>query len=313
MDEIERIERRLKLHDVRVLMSVVQAGSMHKAAERLATSQPAVSRAISDLEHALGVRLLDRSPQGIEPTPYGRAIIRRGLAVFEELRQGVKDIEFLTDPTAGELRIACSEQSASGPIFAVIDRLTRRHPRMVFEVVTASVEATYRDLAERRVDLAIHRRTEALIEDNMVVEDLFDYGWVVVAGMQNSWTRRRRIELAELADEPWVLPPPNSPIGTFTAEAFRATGLRPPRATVITLSLNLLYRLLRTGRFLTVLPRFILEPSSKHLPLKALSVDLPNARGTVSIVTLKNRTLSPLAELFIETARAVTKPLAKPR
>src|SRR5215470_17232316 len=128
MDESERIERRLKLHDVRVLVSVVQAGSMHKAAERLATSQPAVSRAISDLEHALGVRLLDRSPQGIEPTPYGRAIIRRGLAVFDELRQSVKDIEFLADPRAGELRIACSEQSASGPIFAVIDRLTRRHP-----------------------------------------------------------------------------------------------------------------------------------------------------------------------------------------
>src|SRR5262245_65223608 len=89
MDDIDRIERRLKLHDVRVLISVVQAGSMHKAAERLATSQPAVSRAISDLEHALGVRLLDRSPQGIEPTQYGRAIIRHGLAVFDELRQGV--------------------------------------------------------------------------------------------------------------------------------------------------------------------------------------------------------------------------------
>ena len=72
MDEIERIERRLKLHDVRVLMAVVQAGSMHKAAERLATSQPAVSRAIADLEHVLGVRLLDRSPSGVEPTQYGR-------------------------------------------------------------------------------------------------------------------------------------------------------------------------------------------------------------------------------------------------
>src|SRR5262249_40519949 len=103
--EIQRIERRLRLRDVRVLMSVVQAGSMHKAAERLATSQPAISRAIGDLERALGVRLLDRSPLGIEPTHYGRAIIKRGLAVFDELRQGVKDIEFLTDPTARELRI----------------------------------------------------------------------------------------------------------------------------------------------------------------------------------------------------------------
>src|SRR5258705_4899440 len=160
MDETNRIERRLKVHDVRVLRSVVQAGSMHKAAERLATSQPAVSRAISDLEHALGVRLLDRSPEAIEPTQYGRAIIKRGLAVFDELKQGVKDIEFLADPTAGELRIACSEHSASGPIFAVIDRLTRRHPRMVFEVVPASVVAANRELTERRVELAILRFTE---------------------------------------------------------------------------------------------------------------------------------------------------------
>src|SRR5215510_4093401 len=136
MDEIERIERRLKLHDVRVLMSVVQAGSMHKAAERLATSQPAVSRAISDLEHALGVRLLDRGPQGIEPTPYGRAIIARGVAVFDELRQGIKDIEFLSDPTAGELRFACSESMADGLVFEVIDQLTRSYPGIQFQAVT---------------------------------------------------------------------------------------------------------------------------------------------------------------------------------
>jgi DNA-binding transcriptional LysR family regulator len=69
MDETERIERRLKLHDLRVLMSVVDLGSMAKAAEHLATSQPAVSRAIADLEYSLGVRLLDRGPRGVVPTP----------------------------------------------------------------------------------------------------------------------------------------------------------------------------------------------------------------------------------------------------
>src|SRR5262249_54529450 len=152
------------LHDVRVLLSVVQAGSMHKAAERLATSQPAISRAISGLEHDLGVRLLDRSPTGIEPTQYGRAIIKRGLAVFDELRQGVKDIEFLTDPTGGELRIGCSEQAAAGPVLAVIDRLIRRHPRIAFDVVTGPARSVFRDLAERRVELVIIRVVESLIE-----------------------------------------------------------------------------------------------------------------------------------------------------
>jgi DNA-binding transcriptional LysR family regulator len=84
MDDTERIERRLKLHDLRVLMSVVDQGSMAKAAERLATSQPAVSRTIADLEHSLGVRLLDRGPRGILPTPYGRALIKRSVTVFDD-------------------------------------------------------------------------------------------------------------------------------------------------------------------------------------------------------------------------------------
>jgi DNA-binding transcriptional LysR family regulator len=249
MDEIDRIERRLKLRDVRILMSVVQAGSMHKAAERLATSQPAVSRAIADLEHALGVRLLDRSPRGIQPTQYGRAIIKRGLAVFDELRQGVKDIEFLADPTSGELRIGCSEYAAGGPVLAVIERLTRRHPRMVFDVVTGPMLELYRDLTERRIELVITRLVDFVDRDALTVESLFDDDIVAVAASQNRWTRRRRIDLAELADEPWTLPAHDTGIGAFAASAFRARGLEPPRATVITHSLHMRDKLLATGRF----------------------------------------------------------------
>ena len=139
MDATERIERRLKLHDLRVLMSVVDGGSMGKAAKHLATSQPAVSRAIADLEYSLGVRLLDRGPHGIAPTPYGRALIRRSMAAFDELRQGVKDIEFLADPTAGEVRIAAPIGIAAGFLAGVIDRLARRHPRVVCRLITGEL------------------------------------------------------------------------------------------------------------------------------------------------------------------------------
>src|ERR1700726_3356549 len=95
----ERIGRRLKLRDFRILMTVIECGTMGKAAERLAISQPVVSKAIADMEHALGVRLLDRSQRGVEPTPYGRALIKRGIAIFDEMRQGIEEIEFLSDPT----------------------------------------------------------------------------------------------------------------------------------------------------------------------------------------------------------------------
>src|SRR2546425_2133041 len=120
------------------------------------------------LELALGVRLLDRSPRGIEPTAYGRAIMKRGVAVFDELRQGVKDIEFLADPTAGELRIGGTEAMAAGPILAVIDRLSRQYRRIIFHVVTGDAARLSRELTERNVELAISRITGAFAQEHMV-------------------------------------------------------------------------------------------------------------------------------------------------
>jgi DNA-binding transcriptional LysR family regulator len=311
MVESNRIERRLKLHDVRVLMSVVQAGSMHKAAERLATSQPAVSRAIGNLEHALGVRLLDRSPSGIEPTQYGRAIIKRGVAVFDELRQGVKDIEFLANPTAGELRIGCSEAMAAGPLLAVIDRLTRRHPRTAFDVVTGSIATLYCDLRERNVELIMGRMPTLIPDEDIDAEILFHEKLHIVAGLQNDWIRRRRIALPELVNEPWCLLPADSIPGSLIADAFRSGGLEVPSASVTCLSFQLFASMLATGRYLSVFPSSVLHFVAKRLGFRALPIQLNQQRPwPVAICTLKKRTVSPVAQLFIDRARSLAKPLA---
>src|SRR3979490_1744166 len=131
----DRIGRRMKLQDLHVLMTVVQAGTMGKAAQRLNTTQPIISRSIADLEHALGVRLLDRKPQGVEPTEYGRALLDCGVAVFDELRRGVNNIEFLADPTVGNVRIGCNPFLTATFVSAVVDRLSRRYPSIVIDVV----------------------------------------------------------------------------------------------------------------------------------------------------------------------------------
>ena len=311
MDDIERIERQLKLQDVRVLISAVEAGSMHKAAQRLRISQPAVSKAIADLEHAIGLRLLERNPRGIEPTQYGRALIKRGIAAFDEFRQGIKDVKFLADPSAGEVRIGCPDVLATGPVLTVIERLTRQHPRLVFHVVTGATAMLYRELAERNVELVITRATEAVAEEQTNVGSLFEDNVVVAAGAESRWVRRRRINLDELVNEPWTLPPYDSAMGAVVLEAFRARGLAPPATTVVTESTSLRGRLLATGRFLTVIPEFALTLPGRDTSLKALPVELPNARRTMRIISLRNRLLSPLAELFIDSMRTLAKPLAK--
>lgn len=109
-----RISRRLRFRDLQVFFSVVQCGSMAKAASELGVTQPAVSEVVAGLEQAFGVRLFDRSPRGVEPTIYGRALLKRGIAAFDELKQCISDIEFLADPTKGEVRLGCPDSLAVG-------------------------------------------------------------------------------------------------------------------------------------------------------------------------------------------------------
>jgi DNA-binding transcriptional LysR family regulator len=307
----DRIGNRMKLQDLHVLMTVVQAGSMGKAAQILNTTQPNVSRSIGELEQALGVRLLDRHRQGIEPTEYGRALLDCGAAVFDDLRQGVKNIAFLADPTAGELRIGTTTFLAASFVSALVDRLSRRYPRIVFHLVTGYTETLHQELAERNVDLLIIRGSGPIADPRYDFEFLFDDSYVVAAGAQNQWGRRRRIEIAELVNELWVLPPSDSVIGSIVMDAFRASGLDYPRVSVVTDCPHMRISLLATGRFVTIFPASAFRFLAKQSELRILPVELPTARRPNGIVTLKNRALSPVAKLFIDCAREVAKPLAK--
>jgi DNA-binding transcriptional LysR family regulator len=307
----DRVGRHIKLQDLHVFMTVAQAGSMGKAAKRLNKSQPNISRSIAELEYALGVSLFDRHRQGIEPTEYGRALLDCGMAVFDDLRQGIKNIEFLSDPTAGEVRIGCNPFLAASFISSVVDRLSRRNPRIVFHLVTAPAETLYRELSERNVDLLIIRKFGTLADERMNFEFLFADSYVVAAGTQSPWARRRRLKLAELVRESWVLPPPETVIGSVATEAFRAGKLEYPRTTVVATPPEVRISLLATGHFLTILPASALQFPTGRPEIKVLPVELPIAQVPNGIVTMKNRALSPVAKLLIEKSREVARPLAR--
>jgi DNA-binding transcriptional LysR family regulator len=280
---------------------------MAKAAAHLAMSQPAVSEAVASLEATLQVRLLDRGPRGIEPTIYGQALLKRGTVVFDELRQGIRDIEYLADPATGEIRIGCPESLAAGFVPVMIDQFSRRHPQVTFQVVDANIAALeFRELRERTVDLMLGRISKPFADDEINIHTLFDDRLFVVASTESRWARRRKIALAELVDEPWILAPPNNLVRVLFVEAFHAHGLQAPRAKVTSNSINVRMHLLASGRFLTFLAESLLRHNAKRWSLKALQVDLGIQQLPVAVATLRNRTLSPTVQLFIEHIKAAT-------
>jgi DNA-binding transcriptional LysR family regulator len=312
MDWPDRIGRRIKPRDLHVFLAVAEEGNMAKAAETLAISRPVVSKTITDLEQVLGVRLFDRGPQRVEPTLYGRALARRSIAIFDELRQSVKEIEFLADPTAGELRIGCPEVIAAGLVGAAIRHLAAQYPKLVFHTELGTIDhLQFHSLRERKCELVVGRQWSSTHASDLAVEPLFREQLFVVAGRRSPWSARRKVSLAQLLDEPWILSPVEMEPGAPVAEAFRAIGVEGPRATIWSQSLNLRNNLLASGRFLTVIPGSVLRFGPQRSVLKVLPIKLPRWRLPIAIITLKDRTISPVAHLFIDCVRKLAERFTK--
>jgi DNA-binding transcriptional LysR family regulator len=307
----DRVDRRVKLRDLHILIALAESGSMSRAAKQLAVSQPVVSKAIADLEYTLGVRLLDRTSRGVEPTVYGRALLNCGIAVFDELRRGMQEVAFLSDSTMGELRVGGAGPFVDGLIPAVISRLAERHRRIEFNVTESDPPTLCRMLRERRLDLAICRTSSLMYSEDLEADSLFDEPLFVVAGLDNRWSRRRKIDLLELLDEPWTMPEQDNVAMALITDGFHSAGVTPPTPQVVSDSMATRTRLVEMGPFLTFLPGSALHFGAGRLRVKILPVALSMKAPPTQVITLKNRTPNAIARLFIDELHSIARPLKK--
>ena len=255
------------------------------------------------------MRILDRSPRGIEPTVYGDALLTRSVAVFDDLKQIIRDIQFLSDATTGEVRIGSMEAPWFTLLPDVIRRFSHQYPRIEVHTDLVDHSEVFRGLRERRYDCVLNAvrtaRPEQVVDD-LTVEILYDDATIVAAWAHSKWARRREIDLAELIDEPWILTGPTTWGRSLGAEVFRAAGLTRPNPRIATGAIILRARLIAgspcLGMFASsVLRRLIAD----HYAITALPVDLRAGAFSVAIATLKNRTLSPVVERFPGCVREV--------
>ncbi|HKT16655.1 MAG TPA: LysR family transcriptional regulator [Stellaceae bacterium] len=309
------IGRRLQLRDLFVFLTVTECSSMGRAAAKLGVATPSVSEAIAGLEHAVGARLLDRSPKGVVTTPYGDALLLRARAAFDELRQGVRDIEFIGDEQAGELRIGCPESITAGFLLPILRLLTSIYPRLRFDVRQVEQPTIdYPELRDRKVDLALARWGNhpgpAEIESDLAVEILLNDPFFLVVSETSKWARRRKLDLGELVDARFVVPSADVWGGALVVEAFRRRGLPIPKFAISTLSISLRNEMIESGDFVTLLTSSVIRTFGQRYSLKVLPIELPAHRSPIGIVTLKHRTAAPAVKLFVQCAREIAKSIA---
>ncbi|MFM9941246.1 MAG: LysR family transcriptional regulator [Hyphomicrobiaceae bacterium] len=305
----EHALRRMKLRDLRILIAVAKAGSMAQAATQLSMAQPAVSKAVQDLEAILGARLFDRTPRGVEPTVLGSALLRRVVAALDELSQGATELQTLANPERGELRFCCSEGMASGIVPVILDKLLTERPRLTFHVYSSETpNRSYgRLVADREVELALSRYPAPFESTDLEVEHLFDDPLVVVAGKNHPAARRRTLRLEQLLDQRWILMPTDAAVAGVMHRVFSEAGLPLPEAAIYTMSIHVRYAMLAAGDCVTMLPASSLQVSPFRTMLARPPIKLPGKPGPVGLVKIKGRSLSPVAALFAQAAREVSR------
>ena len=308
MQWVDRIGSRLKLRDLHILLAVVQQGSMAKAAAQLAVSQPAVSKAIADMEHVVGAALLERSSRGVELTEGGRILVARSRVIFDEVREGLKDVGAVADPAQGDLRIGTADP-LTVVVAETIAQLSSKYPRITYQVTVSDADTTLRQLRDRELDVVLTRWNPATTPDDLSFEVLFHSPLAVLTHKNHRLVKRKNLNLKDLMGEQWTLSPPDSYLGRTVTDMFRRKKLELPHSIVTTISIHMRVNLLASGNFISVMPTTILRHRGNSTWLRVLDVNLGEV-GPIAAVTLKKRRPPGTLRLFQETSRRVSKTIA---
>ena len=302
----DRLARRAKLREMRILLAAVRCGSLAKAAENLGLSQPAISKAIAGLEDTFGGALLDRSHFGVQPTMQGKILLQRAINIFDELRLAGEELEQLADPTRGTVRVACAHAVSAGFLPRVLDALNRAHPGIRYSVLEAERAQIFRALRDRAVDLVVALPLVEEAGSDLAFDSLYEERLFVVAGASHPLSnRRRRIAPSELASQDWILPTVDTAPGQRVETFFRDMKIPVPPAAVSSTSIHVACALLDTGRFVSMLPGSLLAFAPVRSSLRVLPTGVPETSGPMGIITVKHRSLTPVAKLFIDHARKI--------
>ena len=258
----------MELRDLEDFLAVLAHGSILGAAEERGLAQPALSRRIRALERSLGVQLLNRSSRGVSATAQGTLLERHATLLLRQRARALEELHAQDDGAVGHARVGVAPV-LSGLVPLAIERLCGERPGLSFSVHEGVFDSLVRDLRAAEIDGVFSLIPPDTSLDGLTVQTLSTERLRIVCHPRNPLRRRKRLRLSELRDAKWALMrQPRSMVDAFL-EIARARGLRSPRISVRTDSLDVLKTLVFRGSFLTA------------LPLGAVRSELEEKRGAV--------------------------------
>lgn len=299
------VRSHLKTRHLVLLVELGRHGSILHAAQAAHLTQPAASKLLGELEHALGVPLFERLPRGVQPTRYGEVMIRRAGAALAEMDAAHQELMELQSGLSGRVAVGTVMTPSTGLLPEVIKRLKQAHSRVQVAITVDTSKLLIQNLRNGELDLVIGRILDAESAAELNFEPLTDEPHSLIVRAGHPLMQRENLRLEDLACEAWIMPPHGSILRDRLTALFLSHGLDQPAETVETLALPVITNLLIGSDMLVALPEELVLPYLDAGLLAVLPFDLGLRMDAYGIVTRRQHQLSPGAEATLRTLREV--------
>src|SRR5579871_5715562 len=307
------ITRKFRLRHVELIAELHDCGSILKAARRLSLTQPTVTKALRDVESTLGVKLFERSNRGLEPTAYGEIFARHAKIVLAQLRHAAEELESLRAGYSGKVTVGTLLAASASILPDAIAMLKKQRPAVAISVVVGTYDILMPSLLVGDLDMVLGRLPEEGRSRALVYEEFYAEPICVVARRGHPLARKRRLSLRELANEPWLLPSPETALRRQIERAFVEAGAPLPRNVIESVSILTNRALLRKSDCIGVMPYHVALDDVEHELLAILPVKLKSIESPVGAILRAPGSLAPAASALLECLRVAARDVRAPR
>ena len=297
------VRSHLKMRHLVLLVELGRHGSILHAAQAAHLTQPAASKLLAELEHALGVSLFERLPRGVQPTRYGEVMVRRAGTALAEMDAAHQEVMELQSGLSGRVAVGTVMTPSTGLLPEAIRLLRQTHARVQVSISVDTSKPLIQRLRAGELDLVIGRILDGESAQEFNFEPITDEPHSLIVRAGHPLIGRKDLGLEELARQAWIIPPYGSILRDRLTALFLSHGLDQPIETIETTELPVVTSLLCGSDMVVALPEELVQPDLAAGLLAVLPFELGLRMDVYGIVTRKEHQLSPGADATLAALR----------
>src|ERR1700683_3151189 len=307
------IGRKFRLRHLELIAEIYDCRSILKASKRLSLTKPTVPKALQDVETTLGLKLFERTNRGIEPTEYGEIFARHAKVLLAQLRHAAEELENLRVGYSGKVTVGTLLAASASILPDAIVLLKKERPGVAISVIVGTYDILMPSLLAGDLDMVLGRLPSEGHSRALVYEEFYAEPSCVVVRRGHPLTRKRRLALRDLTNEPWLLPLPETALHRQIERAFIDAGASLPKNVIESVSILTNRVLLRKSDCIGVMPYHVALDDVEHGLLAILPVKLKSLESPVGVIVRAPGDLPPAASALREYLRAAAKDVPSPR